>query len=506
MGEVFDVVIVGGGTAGCVLARRLADDPARRVCLIEAGPSDEHEPRALELIRWSEMLEGEYDYDYRSVPQPHGNSAVRQARARILGGCSAHNNMIAWRPPVADLEEWVGLGATGWGPSEFLPLFDRLLTPIEPVAPEHRNPYLVAFLEAASSTLGVPLLDCFDASAPREGAGFFSLGYTSATGRRSSASAAYLHEVLDARPNLELKLETRALRLLFDDQRRASGVELRDRDGSVSVVHAEREVVLCGGAIDSPRLLLHSGIGPAAQLRELGIDVVADVPGVGENLVDHAEGLVVWELAKPLPPIAASQWDAGILLSLGGGRDAPDLLCHIPLLTFAMHPEALGFATPELSATFTPNVAKPRSRGRVFLSSADPDSAPGYDPRYLSDPEGYDLATLVEGVHVARRIAAAPELAEWIVRESFPGPEVTDPDELAALVRATHHTVYHPCGTCRMGRDDDPLAVCDAELRVRGVRGLRVADASVFPTITAVNPVVTVLMVGERAAELIAAS
>ena len=171
-----------------------------------------------------------------------------------------------------------------------------------------------------------------------------------------------------------------------------------------------------------------------------------------------------------------------------------------------MHPEALGFATPDLSATFTPNVAKPRSRGRVFLSSADPDLAPGYDPRYLSDPEGYDLATLVEGVHVARRIAAAPELSEWIVRESFPGPEVTDPDELAALVRATHHTVYHPCGTCRIGRDDDPLAVCDAELRVRGVRGLRIADASVFPTITAVNPVVTVLMVGERAAELIAAT
>ena len=364
----------------------------------------------------------------------------------------------------------------------------------------------MAFLEAASSTLGVPLLDCFDAQATREGAGFFSLGYSPATGRRSSASAAYLHGALDARPNLELKLETRALRLLFDDQRRASGVELRHRDGSVSVVHAGREVVLCGGAIDSPRLLLHSGIGPAVQLRELGIDVVADVPGVGENLVDHPEGLVVWELAKPLPPIAASQWDAGVLLSLGGGRDAPDLLCHIPLLTFAMHPEVLGFATPDLSATFTPNVAKPQSRGRVFLSSADPDLAPGYDPRYLSDPAGYDLATLVEGVHVARRIAAAPELSEWIVRESFPGPDVDDPDELAALVRATHHTVYHPCGTCRIGRDDDPLAVCDAELRVRGVRGLRVADASVFPTITAVNPVVTVLMVGERAAELIAAT
>ena len=506
MTDAFDIVIVGGGTAGCVLARRLADDPRRRVCLIEAGPSDQAEPRALELVRWSEMLEGEYDYDYRSVAQPHGNSEVRQARARILGGCSAHNNMIAWRPPAADLEEWVASGAVGWDPGSFLPLFDRLLTRIEPVAPEHRNAFLVAVLEAAASTLGIPLLDSFDAHAPAEGAGFFTLGYTAATGRRSSASVSYLHDVLDRRPNLKLMLETRALRVLFDDGCRATGVEVRDRDGERSVVHASGEIVLACGAIDSPRLLLHSGVGAASQLRALGIDIVADVPGVGENLVDHPEGLIVWELSQPLSPVAASQWDAGILLSLAGARGVPEMVCHIPLLTFAMHPERLGFETPARSATLTPNVAKPRSRGRVFLTSADPDVAPGYDPRYLSDPEGYDLAVLVEGVRVARRIAAAPQLAGWIVRETFPGSDVVHEDELAALVRATHHTVYHPCGTCRMGSVDDPLAVCDPELRVRGVHGLRVADASVFPTITAVNPVVTVLMVGERAADLVAAA
>ena len=506
MSEAFDVVIVGGGTAGCVLARRLADDPTRRVCLIEAGPSDRAEPRALELVRWSEMLEGEYDYDYRSIAQPHGNSEVRQARARILGGCSAHNNMIAWRPPVADLEEWVELGATGWGPDELLPLFDRLLARIEPVAPEHRNPFAGAVVEAAATALGIPLLDCFDADAPPDGAGFFALGYTAATGRRSSASAAYLHDVIDERPNLELMLETRALRVLFDDEHRATGVEVRDRDGITSVVGSRREIVLSGGVIDSPRLLLQSGVGPAEQLRALGIEVVADVPGVGENLVDHPEGLIVWELSRPLPTVAASQWDAGILLSLGGARGAPAMVCHIPLLTVATHPERLGFATPALSATLTPNVAKPRSRGRVFLTSPDPDVAPGYDPRYLSDPEGYDLAVLVEGVRVARRIAAAPQLAGWIVRETFPGPTAVADDDLAELVRATHHTVYHPCGTCRIGSTTDPLAVCDPELRVRGVRGLRVADASVFPSITAVNPVVTVMMVGERAAELVASA
>jgi choline dehydrogenase-like flavoprotein len=451
------------------------------------------------------MLEGEYDLDYRSVEQPRGNSRIRQARARILGGCSSHNTMIALRPPDADFDDWAARGATGWDAAAMAPYFDRLATPIEPVAPEHRNPYLAGVVAAAASALDVPVHDDFNAVAYRDGVGFLPIGYTPSTGIRSSSSVSYLHPVMGLRENLEIVLDARVLQVLVDDAGTATGIEVRRDDGTRQTITARSEVVLCAGAIDTPRLLLLSGVGPAAHLRELGIPVLAAAEGVGENLTDHPEGLIVWEPTRPIPPVSATDWDVTIMSRLDPASKVPDVLAHVPLMTYAVHAENFGLTLPEHSISMTPNVTRPRSRGRVALSSPDPDAPPLIDYRYFTDPEGHDERVLVAGMRMARRIAATEPMAGWVSRELFPGPEVVSDADLSEIARATHHTVYHVSCTCRIGGDGDPLAVLDPQLRVRGVRHLTVADASAFPSLTTVNPVVAVLMLAERAAELLAA-
>jgi choline dehydrogenase-like flavoprotein len=499
----YDYVVVGAGTAGAVVASRLSEERTVTVGLVEWGPSDQDEPRALILRRWAEMIESEYDLDYGSVQQRRGNSHIRQARARILGGCSSHNTMVAFAPLAHDLEEWTALGAGGWGPDEFLPYYDRLATNIVHVASEHRNPYLKDVIEAASRALAIPIRERWNASQFADGTGFLELGYYPDTGVRSSSSVDYLHPIAN-RPNLNVTLEARALRIMFGAGRRARALEIGRPDGSRARVAARREIVLCCGAIDTPRLLMLSGVGPARVLDEAGIPVLHDLPGVGRNLMDHPEGLVLWEASRPIPNIGASDWDAIFSMRLKPHTPVPDILCHIPLMTVAANSERLGFVTPEHSITLTPNVAKPRSRGRVWIDSPDPDRPPVIDYGYFTDPDGHDEAVLLAGMRMARRVAATQPMARWVRREVFPGPTIRSEAELSELARAAHHTVYHVCGTCRMGAADDPTAVVDPQLRVRGIAGLRIADASVFPTITTVNTMVTVLMLGERAADLIA--
>ncbi|MFL5831050.1 MAG: GMC family oxidoreductase [Solirubrobacteraceae bacterium] len=505
----FDYVVVGGGTAGAVVASRLSEDANLEVALVEWGATDEHEPRALELRRWAELMGSEFDLDYTSVDQPRGNSRIRQARARILGGCTSHNTMIAFRPPVRDLDEWVAAGAEGWGADEFFPYYDRLATNIVPVAPEHRNPYLMDVIGAASTALDIPVHERWNDGPFADGAGFLELGYYPETGRRSSSSVDYLHPIAADRANLHMELETRVLRVVIrpdgDSRPRARAIVVERPGGGRSEITARREIVLCAGSIDTPRLLMLSGVGPADDLRAAGLEVVHDLPGVGRNLMDHPEGLVLWEATEPIPDIGASDWDAIIAVRLDPAAPAPDILCHVPLMTLADHSERLGFVTPEHSLSFTPNVAKPRSRGRVWIESPDPAVQPLIDYGYFTDPDGHDERTLLAGMRMARRVAATEPMARWIAREVFPGPDVQTDEELSELARAAHHTVYHVSGTCRMGAAGDPAAVVDPQLRVRGIAGLRVADASVFPVITTVNTVVTVLMLGERAAHLIRA-
>ncbi|WP_079132500.1 GMC family oxidoreductase [Streptomyces nanshensis] len=489
--EAYDYVVVGGGTAGCVLAARLTEDPECRVCVIEGGPSDVGDENVLRLRNWINLLGTDYDYGYTTVEQPRGNSHILHSRARVLGGCSSHNT-----------QEWVRAGASGWDAETLLPYRHRLLNTVRPVAEQDRNPVAHDFVNAAVNALDVPVVDDFNARPFTEGAGFFSLAYDPVTGHRSSASVAYLHPVL-GRPNLTLKLESRAYRLLRDDAGRLTRVRVRGADGRDVTVRAERELLLCAGAIDTPRLLMLSGVGPADTLRGLGIDVLTDLPGVGGNLMDHPESVIVWETAGPLPPNSAVDSDAGLFVRRDPREPGPDLMFHFYQVPFTVNTERLGLPSPPYGVCMTPNVPKSRSRGRISLRGADPREQPLLDFRYFTDPDGYDEQTVVDGLRIAREVAATGPLREWLVRECAPGPEVTGDVELSEYGRRAAHTVYHPAGTCRMGGDDDPGAVLDPLLRLRGEEGVRVVDASVFPTMPTVNPMVTVLLVAERAADLL---
>lgn len=503
-GTGYDYVVVGGGTAGSVLASRLTEDPSVTVAVIEGGPSDLDRPEVLTLRRWLGLLGGELDYDYPTVPQPRGNSHIRHSRARVLGGCSSHNTLISFKPLPADWQEWVDAGAAGWGPEVMDGHYGRLRNRIVPVAEADRNAVARDFVTAAHEALGVPVVEGFNREPFVDGVGFFDLAYHPEDGTRSSASTAYLHPHMRAgdRPNLTLLLETWAHRLEASDGR-ITGVHVRTADGQDTIVSARREVLVCAGAIDTPRLLLLSGIGPAADLEALGIEVTHGLPGVGEGLQDHPESVIVWETREALPPNSAMDSDAGLFVRRDPASPVPDLMFHLYQIPFTDHPERLGHRRPDHGVSMTPNVPKARSRGRLSLVSADPTVKPALDFRYFTDPDGHDERTLVDGIRLAREVAATEPLASWLAAEVCPGPDVTSDEAISAYARSVAHTVYHPAGTCRMGAPDDEGAVVDPDLRVRGLDGIRVVDASVFPTLPAVNPMVAVLMVGERAAELI---
>ncbi|MDO0926124.1 GMC family oxidoreductase N-terminal domain-containing protein [Streptomyces sp. TG1A-8] len=498
----FDYVVIGGGTAGSVVASRLTEDPDVTVAVIEGGPSDVGRDDVLTLRRWMGLLGGDLDYDYPTTEQPRGNSHIRHSRARVLGGCSSHNTLISFKPLPSDWDEWEAAGAAGWGAARMDPYFDRLLNNIVPVDDKDRNAIARDFVDAARAALGVPRVEGFNQEPFTEGVGFFDLAYHPEDNKRSSASVAYLHPVLDRRPNLRLFLEAWAYRLELDGTR-AGGVRVRTGDGGELLVRARKEVVLCAGAVDSPRLLLHSGIGPRADLEALGIPVAHDLPGVGENLLDHPESVIVWETHGPIPENSAMDSDAGLFVRRDPRSPGPDLMFHFYQIPFTDNPERLGYERPPHGVSMTPNIPKPRSRGRLYLTSADPSVKPALDFRYFTDGDDYDARTLVDGIRIAREIARTEPLSGWLKREVCPGPQVVDDAELSEYARRAAHTVYHPAGTCRMGAADDELAVVDPDLRIRGLDGIRIADASVFPTIPAVNPMIGVLMVGEKAADLL---
>ncbi|RYP59974.1 hypothetical protein DL769_008319 [Monosporascus sp. CRB-8-3] len=528
----YDYVIVGGGTAGCVLAARLAEYlPHKNVLMIEAGPSDYMDDRVLNLRDWLKLLGGELDFDYGTTEQPMGNSYIRHSRAKVLGGCSSHNTLISFKPFEYDLKIWESLGAKGWTFPMFMRVLTRLKNTIQPVHSRHRNQICKDWVDSCSSALDIPVLHDFnrhiqETGSLKQGVGFFSVSYNPDDGRRSSASVAYIHPILrgdEKRPNLTVLTNAWVSKINVKGDS-VDSIDVTLQDGSKRTVKAKTETILAAGAVDTPRLMLLSGIGPKEQLSSLGIPVVRDIPGVGENLQDHPESIIMWELNKPVPENQTTMdSDAGIFLRReppgAGARksaanpqgisdgDIADVMMHCYQIPFTLNTLRLGY--PDIRAGYafcmTPNIPRPRSRGRLYLTSADPAVKPALDFRYFTDPEGYDAATLVFGMKAARRVAQQAPFRDWIKAEIAPGPKVQTDEELSLYARRAAHTVYHPCGTTRMGdtRTDD-LAVVDEKLRVRGFRNLRIVDAGVFPTIPTINPMVTVLGVAERAAEMIA--
>jgi choline dehydrogenase len=493
VGDAYDYVIVGGGSAGAVVAARLAEDPSVSVCLLEAGPTDEGDDRVLELRRWLEVGASELTQTI-PVEVSAGLGGLAYSRAYVLGGCGSHNQAIAFRAPTADLEAWEAGGAVGWGPAGTRSYFERVLARVGVEPAPSENACAAAFVEAGREA-GLPQAT-FEQPDFTEGVGWLRL--SARAGRRQSASIAYLHPLEGSPANLRLRCETRAVRLLFDGDRAVAVETTR------GVVPARREVVVCAGAIETPKLLMLSGVGPARALRSLGIEVVADVAGVGEHLVDHPEATLIWEAKEPVPTGVMTDWEAGAFVRTRPGLTWADVQMHFGTMPVGdWVANRYGISVLPHALWLTPSVSRPKSTGRLWLRSAAPEEPPAIDPGYYSDPGGEDAAAIVAGLRAARSIAAQPALRRWIRREAFPGDGVESEDELLAHARSHATTVDHPAGTCRMGGRDDPLAVVDPALRLRGVRGVRIADASVFPTMIGVNINLTCMMIGEKAADLI---
>ncbi|MGH3772320.1 MAG: GMC family oxidoreductase [Pseudonocardiaceae bacterium] len=512
--DEYDYVVVGGGSAGCVVAARLSEDPAVTVCLLEAGRSDVDDPEVLRLERWPRLPGSGYDWDYPVEPQVGGNSFVRHARAKVLGGCSSHNSCIAFWTPREDLDEWAAGGCTGWSADECWPLIARLENNDGPGAHHGRrgpvtlrqipprDPCGVAVLAAAAAA-GLSTVRFNEGATVTEGAGFFQLN-ADEDNIRMSSSRGYLHPIMGRRRNLVVRTDAWVTRVLFDAGKKATGVEYLDSSTvRYSTVRARREVVLSAGAIGTPTLLMLSGIGPAGHLREVGVGVLVDNPGVGSNLDDHVEGLVMWDAARPMVTRSTQWWEIGLFTRTEPGLDRPDLMLHYGCVPFDLNTVRWGYPTTSNGFCLTPNVTRGRSRGTVRLRSRDFRDRAKVDPRYLTDPHGHDIAVLLAGITLARRIAAQPALRGWIARELAPGPDAVTDDELIDYLRTTHNTVYHLAGTARMGAVNDPAAVLDPRLRVKGVTGLRVADASIMPFLPAVNPNITIMMIGEKASDLL---
>ncbi len=497
----YDYIVVGGGTAGCVVAARLSQNAGARVLLLEAGSSE----RSLAMrvpAAWPENLGSAADWGNVTAGQADAG-AVAYPRGRALGGSGAINAMAHVRGHRAVYDGWAARGAPGWGFADLLPYFRRSERTegrdpalrgtggpvrVAPVPEADRHPAAVAFAEAVRE-FGFPVTDDLS-GAQQEGVAWVDLAI--ADGERVSPADAYLQPVLD-RPNLAVQTGCLVTRLLVR-RGRCAGVSYL-RGGALAEARACGEVAICAGAVGSPQLLMLSGIGPAGQLRALGIDPVVDICGVGRNLQDHPVVLASYACASPLPASGYNHGEVYAALRSGLAGEYPDLHLFpilLPLAPAGCQPPAAGFA---LAA----GVVAPDSRGSVRLASADPRQSPRIDPGFLRD--GTDVDRLAEGLDLARRAGAGLKLPLAWPAEVWPGPEVRAGAGLRAFIRRTVGSYYHPAGTCRMG--SDPGAVVDLRLRARGVAGLRVADASVLPVIPNAHPNATVLAIAERVAALI---
>lgn len=486
-----DYLVIGGGSAGAILARRLAEADIGEVILLESGISDENNRAILDLSLLDQQGQ-ETEWGFSANPVSGGVQQIQYSRAKMLGGCGNHNDCAFLIPPPSDFDHWASLGASGWSAKEVAPFFRKLESRVDIDAAPPVGSLSETFIRAGEA-VGLRRRDFRKSIEP--GVGAFPLNVMGS--KRQSSSVAYLHPLKALPPNLEVSCNTTAKKLMFNGSR-VTGCITQDGE-----FRARREVLLCCGAIQSPQLMMVSGLGPADHLAGFGIETVIDLQGVGQNLADHAAANIAIALKGSAPSWELTPCEATMMLQVDDNEPAPELLYHFVLRLREKYvdndPRIAGLNGVKIS----PNVTRPKSRGNLRLCSPHFDDSPEINLNYFSDTEDYDMRTIIKGLRFARKVANTDVFRSVSDREVLPGLSIDSDDELAAYVRETCETVYHPAGTCRMGRADDATSVVEPNLKVKRVEGLRVCDASVFPSMVTVNINNTVMMVAEKAAALI---
>jgi choline dehydrogenase len=518
---MYDYIIVGAGSAGCVLANRLSEDPSVKVLLLEAGGKDSKKEIHMP-VAFCKLFKTACDWAYYTEPEGQlGNRNLYWPRGKVLGGSSSLNAMIYIRGHRHDYDQWRNLGNPGWGYSDVLSYFKKSEDQ-ERGASEYHG--VGGPLRVSNQCSPSVLSDVFVEAAEQNGfkrnpdfngesqEGFGAYQVTQREGRRNSTAVAFLRPAM-SRPNLTVRTNVQAFDILFEGKR-AALISFQQNGGSAQE-RAEREIILCAGAIGSPQLLMLSGIGPAKHLRSLNIPVLCDLPGVGANLQDHPAVPVAYECSQPITlasaetlanlvrymafktgPLTSNVGEAGGFVKSSPSLATPNLQFHFAPGYFVEH----GFQKiKEHAYSFGPTLLRPFSRGTITLRSSNPLDAPVIHANYFSDPR--DTQAVMEGLKIARAIGAAKAFAKYRKRELLPGPDAKDDKALRAHITKFGETLYHPVGTCKMGSDSN--AVVDSQLRVHGVEGLRVVDASIMPIIPGGNTNAPTIMIAEKAADLI---